>query len=83
LQGRIVFTFLDVTAVYISDPNVREIYTGLEAISSGGRKAPSMLIFLGTKLLEHYFNNNIDSEILFGTNKETGLGYTNDQLALD
>lgn len=83
LQGRIVFMFLDVTAVYMSNPDVREIYTGLEAISGGGRKISSMLILPGTKLLEHYFNNNIDSEILFGTNKKTGSGYTNDQLALD
>jgi hypothetical protein len=83
LQGRIVFTFPDVAAVYMSDPDVREMCTGLEAISGGGRKAPSMLILPGTELLEHHFNNNIDSEVLFGTNKETGSGYTNDQLALD
>jgi hypothetical protein len=62
----------------MSDLDVREMYTGLEAISGGGRKALSMLILLGTELLEHYFNNNIDSEVLFGTNKETGSGYTND-----
>jgi hypothetical protein len=83
LQGRIVFTFSDVAVVYMSDPDVREMCTGLEAISGGGRKVPSMLILPGTELLEHHFNNNIDSEVLFGTNKETGLGYTNDQLALD
>jgi hypothetical protein len=70
-------------AVYISNPDVREIYTSLEAINGGGRKIPFILILLRTKLLKHYFNNNIDSEVLFGTNKETGLSYTNDQLALD
>jgi hypothetical protein len=78
LQGRIVFTFLNVTAVYMSDLDVREIYTGLEAINNGGRKVPSILILPRTELLEHYFNNNIDSEVLFGTNKETGSSYTND-----
>jgi hypothetical protein len=83
LQDRIVFTFFDVTAVYISDPNVREMCTGLEAINGKRRKAPSMLILPRTELLEHHFNNNIDSEVLFGTNKETGSGYTNDQLALN
>jgi hypothetical protein len=67
----------------MSDPDVREMYTSLEAINGGRRKAPSILILLGTELLEHHFNNNIDSEVLFGTNKETGLGYTNDQLALN
>jgi hypothetical protein len=65
------------------DLDVREMCTSLEAISSGKRKAPSMLILLGTELLEHYFNNNIDSEVLFGTNKETGSGYINDQLVFD
>jgi hypothetical protein len=78
LQGRIVFTFLDVVAVYMSNLDVREMCTGLEAISSKGRKVSSMLIFLRTELFKYYFNNNIDSEVLFGTNKETGLSYTND-----
>jgi hypothetical protein len=78
LQDRIVFTFFNVIAVYISDLNVREIYTNLKAINNKRRKASSILIFLRTELLEHYFNNNIDSEVLFGTNKETGLSYTND-----
>jgi hypothetical protein len=62
----------------MSDLDVREMCTGLEAISGAGRKAPSMLILPGTELLEHHFNNNIDSDVLFGTNKETGSGYTND-----
>jgi hypothetical protein len=65
------------------NPNVQEMYTSLEAISSEGRKAPFMLILLRTELLKHHFNNNIDSEVLFGTNKETGSSYINDQLALD
>jgi hypothetical protein len=78
LQGRIVFTFPNVAAVYMFDLNVREMCTGLEAISSGRRKASSMLILLRTKLLKYYFNNNIDFEVLFGTNKETGSSYTND-----
>jgi hypothetical protein len=83
LQGRIIFTFLDVTAMYMSNPDIRESFTSLEAISAGGKKAPSMLILPGTELLEHHFNNNIDSEVLFGTNKETGLSYINDQLAIN
>jgi hypothetical protein len=67
----------------MSNPDVREIYTSLETISGGGKKAPFILILLGTKLLKYYFNNNIDSEVLFGTNKKTGSGYTNDQLVLN
>jgi hypothetical protein len=42
-----------------------------------------MLILLGMELLKHHFNNNIDSEVLFKTNKEMGLGYTNNQLAIN
>jgi hypothetical protein len=78
LQGRIVSTFLDVVAMYISNPDIRESFTSLEAISIKGKKALSMLILLGMELLEYHFNNNIDFEVLFRTNKETGLGYTND-----
>jgi hypothetical protein len=62
----------------MSNPDVREIYTSLETISGGGKKILFIFIFLGTKLFKHYFNNNIDFKVLFGTNKKTGLGYTND-----
>jgi hypothetical protein len=70
--------FLNVTVVYMSNLDVREMCISLKAINSGGKKAPFMLIFLRTELFKYYFNNNIDSEVLFGTNKETSLGYTND-----
>jgi hypothetical protein len=64
--------------VYIFNLDVREIYIGLEAINGGRRKVSFMLILLGTELLKYYFNNNIDSEVLFGINKEMGLSYIND-----
>ena len=42
-----------------------------------------MLILPGVILLEYEFDNNINDNVLFATNKETGSGYSNDQLALD
>ena len=78
MKGRIVFTFPDVTAVYISDPDTRELMTGLEAINTAGDTAPVMLILPGLILLEHEFNNNINDNILFITNIETSTGFIND-----
>jgi hypothetical protein len=62
----------------MSDLNIKESFTGLEAINVRGKKAPSMLIFPRTELLEYHFNNDIDSKVLFRTNKETGSSYIND-----
>jgi hypothetical protein len=70
--------FFNVITVYMFDLNVREICISLEAINSKGKKVSFMFIFLRTELLKYYFNNNIDFEVLFGTNKKTGLSYTND-----
>jgi hypothetical protein len=83
LKGRIVFTFPDIAAVYMSDPDTRESITGLEAINATGDTAPVMLILPGLVLLEYEFNNDIDDDVLFATNTETGTGFTNDQLAID
>jgi hypothetical protein len=67
----------------MSDLDTRESITSIEAINAAGEAAPLMLILLGVVLLEHAFNNDIDDKVLFATNKETGSGYSNDQLALD
>jgi hypothetical protein len=42
-----------------------------------------MLILLRFVLIKHEFNNDIDDKVLFATNIETSIGYTNNQLALD
>jgi hypothetical protein len=42
-----------------------------------------MLILPGVLLLEGEFDNDIDDDVLFGTNLESGSGYSNDQLAID
>jgi hypothetical protein len=70
--------FFNVIVVYIFNLNVREIYINLEAISNGGKKIFFIFIFLKIELFKHYFNNNIDFEVLFKMNKETGLSYIND-----
>ena len=83
LQGRVVFTFPKVAAVYMSDPDTRESITSIEAINAAGEVAPSMLILPGVTLLEREFDNDINDNVLFATNKESGSGYSNDQLVLD
>ena len=75
--------FPEVSVVYISDPDMREFLTLLEAINAAGDTAPSILILLGTILLESEFDNDINDNVLFGTNSEIGSGYSNDQLAID
>ena len=42
-----------------------------------------MLILPGVVLLEHEFDNDINDNVLFATNKKTGSRYSNDQLVLD
>ena len=62
----------------MSDPDTRESITSIEAINAAGEAAPSMLILPGVVLLEHEFDNDINDNVLFATNKETGSGYSND-----
>jgi hypothetical protein len=83
LGGRLVFTFPDVLAVYIADPDTRETFTSIECINVAGQAAPRMLILLGVTLLKKHFNNDILHEVTFSVNQETGSGYTNDMLAID
>jgi hypothetical protein len=78
-----VFTFPDVSAVYMVDLDTRESLTLIEAINVEGDTAPAMLILLGSVLLKKFFDNDISDDVLFATNKETGSGFTNDILAID
>ncbi len=83
LGRRVVFTFPEVTAVYIADPDTRETVTGIEAINAIGDATSALLIMPGFELLEKYSFNDIDDNVSFCTNRETGSGYTNDQIAID
>jgi hypothetical protein len=67
----------------MSDPDTRESLTSLEAINAAGDSAPALLILPGTVLIENEFDNDINDDVLFGTNIESGSSYSNDQLALD
>jgi hypothetical protein len=83
LNGRVVFTFPDVSAVYMSSPETRESVTLIECISATGSYIPGFLILPGQLLLEGQFDNDIHPDCIFATNKETGSGFTNDILAID
>ena len=83
LKGCLVFTFLEVSTVYISDPDTRESLTSLEAINTIRDAAPSILSLPDIILFKGEFDNDIDNNVLFRTNTETGSRYSNDQLAID
>jgi hypothetical protein len=83
LNRRIVFTFPDVSTVYMSSPETRESVTSIEYISATGSYIPSFLILPSQLLLEGQFDNNIHPDYIFTTNKETGSSYTNNILAID
>jgi hypothetical protein len=83
LGGRLVFTFPEISAVYIADPDTRETLTSIEAINAVGDTIPGFLILPGQVLLQKYFDNNVSDDTIFATNEETGSGFTNDMLALD
>ena len=83
LGGRLVFTFPSISAVYMSDPDIRESLTTIEAINAVGDRAPSFMILPGQVLLEKYFDNDIPNDVAFTTNEETGSGFLNDMIALD
>ena len=75
----LVITPIDCTAVYINNPANRELLTSVECISAGGYHAPPIIIFKGVYHLRRYFNNNIDSDILWA---RSDSGFTNDKLTL-
>jgi hypothetical protein len=62
----------------MSNPNTRESLTLLEAIFVARDATPAMLILPSVVIIKGEFDNNIDNNILFGRNLETGNGYSND-----
>jgi hypothetical protein len=83
LRERLVFTFANIKAVYLSDPDTRESITTIESCNTIGDAAPGFIIMPGKCLLEKYVWNDIPDEVTFTTNEETGSGYSNDILAID
>ena len=80
---RLVFTFLEISAVYMADPDTRETLTSIKAINAVGDAIPGFLILPEKVLLQKHFDNIISNDVVFATNEETGSGFTNDMLVLD
>jgi hypothetical protein len=70
--------FPNITVVYISNPDIRESITSIEAINTTRDTVPVILILPSLILLEYKFNNDIDDNILFITNIETSTRFIND-----
>ena len=64
-------------AVYLSNLNIKESLTKLEVINVVRDVALAILILLRLILIKYEFNNNINNKVLFATNIETNIGYTN------
>jgi hypothetical protein len=79
LNGKIVITHLNTKAVYLVDPDNRESLTTIETVSTRGEVIALFLILKGEILLEEYFNNDLNTEIVFAT---SSTRYINNALSL-
>jgi hypothetical protein len=79
LNGKIVITHLNTKAVYLADPDNRELLTAIETVSARGEAITPFLILKGEILLEEHFNNDLNAETVFTT---SSTRYTNDALSL-
>ena len=61
----------------MSNLNIKESLTKLEVINVVRDVALAILILLRLILIKYEFNNNINNKVLFATNIETNIGYTN------
>jgi len=80
LLGQIVFTHTENKAVYISDPENRELVTSMECISASGETIDPMVILQGIIFKEKHFDNNLDGRTLMAMSES---GYTNDMLSYE
>jgi hypothetical protein len=80
LNWQVVWTYTDVQAVYISDPNNRELVTLMECISGTGKVYKPMIVMSGIVFMEQHFDNDLDDDVLFGMSES---GYTNDRLSFE
>jgi hypothetical protein len=79
LNRKIVIIYLNTKAIYLVDPDNRESLTIIETVSTRGEVIILFLILKGEILLEEYFNNNLNTEIVFAT---SSTRYINDTLSL-
>jgi len=80
IGGQLVITHLNTKAVYLSDPDNREIVSSVECISSSGFALKSIIILARNILMEKHFNNAIDDRVLFAISKS---GYSNAYLGME
>ena len=66
-------------AVYLADPDNRELIIVVEMIYSNSSTISLMLILKGDILLEKYFENDLKNNILLATSL---IGYMNEYLAI-
>ncbi|PMD51084.1 uncharacterized protein K444DRAFT_620252 [Hyaloscypha bicolor E] len=79
LNRKIIIIYLNTKAVYLADPNNRESLTTIETISARGEVIILFLILKGEILLEEYFNNDLNAEIVFAI---SSTRYINNALSL-
>jgi len=80
LRGQVVWTYADIRAVYISDPDNRELVTLMECISRVGKVIKPMIVMSGIVFKEQHFDNDLDDDVLFGISESR---YTNDRLSFE
>lgn len=74
-----VIVLIDYKAVYIADPNNKEIVTSIETLNYSHKKIPTIIIFKGAYYLRKHFQNDIDSNTLFTC---SSTRFTNNKLSL-
>src|ERR1700693_4088532 len=79
LNGKIIIIYLNIKAIYLADPNNRDLLTIIKTIFTRGKVIILFLILKREILLEKYFNNNLNTELVFAT---SFTRYINNALSL-
>jgi len=79
LNRKIIIIYLNTKAIYLVDSDNRELLTIIETVSTRGEVIILFLILKGEILLEEYFNNDLNIEIVFAI---SSTRYINNALSL-
>ncbi|PMD58061.1 uncharacterized protein K444DRAFT_532758, partial [Hyaloscypha bicolor E] len=79
LNRKIVIIYLNIKAIYLVDPNNRELLTIIETIFASNKVIILFLILKREILLEKYFNNNLNTKLVFAI---SSTRYINNILSL-
>ena len=79
LNRKIIIIYLNTKAIYLANPDNRELLTIIKTIFTRGKVIILFLILKEEILLEEYFNNNLNTEIVFTT---SFTRYINNTLSL-